>query len=69
MVLSQQPNASVAWVVETPTEIVVGVRVAAYCGGAAPPDGVAATFVPVSPKPVRFARCNVGSCDPSVLAP
>lgn len=69
VVLRQRPNATVPWVVETPTEIVVGVRVDAYCGGAAPPDGVAAVLLPASSKTVRFATCSVGSCDPSVLAP
>ncbi|CAN5906179.1 hypothetical protein BH11MYX4_BH11MYX4_32540 [soil metagenome] len=69
LLFPQRPGASVAWVVETPTEIVVGVRVDAYCGGAAPPDGLAATLVPASAKAVRFAQCSVGSCDPSVLAP
>lgn len=61
-------NVNAIWVVETPTEIVVGLRVEAYCGGAAPPDSLVAAVVPASSKPVRFARCSVGACD-GVLRP
>ena len=65
----QNPNVSAVWVVETPTDIVVGLRVEAYCGGAAPPDGLVGVVVPSSSKPVRFARCSTGACDPNVARP
>jgi hypothetical protein len=48
---------------------VVGVRIDAYCGGAAPPDSVVGALVPASSKPVRFARCSAGACDPNVARP
>ena len=65
----QNPNVSLLWVVEAPTEIVVGLGVQAYCGGAAPPDSLIAALVPASSKPVRFARCSTGACDPSIARP
>ena len=65
----QNPNASVVWIVEAPTEIVVGLRVPDYCGGAAPPDSLIAALVPASSKPVRFATCSTNACDHSIPRP
>jgi hypothetical protein len=61
-VVPQNPGPSVAWIVETATEIVVGVNVPAYCGGAAPPNGTVRVLVPASTKPVNVQTCYSGRC-------
>jgi hypothetical protein len=58
----QGMGASVQWAVETPTEVVVGIVVPAYCGGPAPPNEGFEIVLPASTKPARVQTCGTGSC-------
>lgn len=60
--VSERPSATIASVVETEQEIVVGVNVPVYCGGAMPPSPTFDVVVPVSGKTVRVQECRQGVC-------
>jgi hypothetical protein len=55
-------GASVGWMVATASEVVIGIRLTPFCGGKMPPDAMLEIEIPVSDKPVKFARCPVGKC-------
>jgi hypothetical protein len=60
--VGHHPGASIGWVVATPSEVVIGARLPAYCGGAAPPEVVLEVELPASGKPVKIVECHVGTC-------
>jgi hypothetical protein len=61
--VGETPGSSVAWAVETAGEVVLGVRVPAYCGGAMPPDVTIRVALPAGTKPIRAVLCDVDPCN------
>jgi hypothetical protein len=59
----QNPHPSLLWLAEG-SEITIGVKVPAYCGGAAPPDTLLMVLVPANGLPVTPELCRVGECPP-----
>jgi hypothetical protein len=61
-VVGQRPTITVAYAIQTESDILIGIDAPAYCGGAAPGDGLIFVEMVTPPLPVVQDTCFTGMC-------
>lgn len=58
VVVREQPEAQLGWLAEVEGKLVIGISIAAYCGGAYPASGKVDVALPAFNGPIEIRTCT-----------